>query len=99
MTLAVLLLTSSVLRADAITFEATVNSSRVSMDEAVQLTLTFTGVNQDLDPISLPVLDGFTSKYVGPSSSTSFVMVNGSSESHSERSLIYNLFPNKIGKF
>src|SRR5208283_2786025 len=63
------------------------------------LTLTFSGVSDNLDPVSLPVLDGFSAKYLGPSTSTSFVVVNGKSESHSERSFIYNLFPNKAGKF
>ncbi len=82
-------------RADAVTFEATVNSARVSLDEALQLTLTITGVNQDLDPINLPVLDGFSAKYVGPSTSVS--IING--DYHSERSFIYNLFPNKAGHF
>ena len=86
---------SGLLSADAVTFEATVNSPRVSLDEALQLTLTFTGVNQNLDPISLPVLDGFTAKYLGPSTSVS--IVNG--YYHSEKSFIYNLFPNKIGRF
>ncbi len=90
-----LMTTSSILRADAITFEATVNSPRVSLDEALQLTLTFTGVNQNLDPISLPVLDGFSAKYLGPSTSVS--IVNG--DYHSEKSFIYNLFPNKVGRF
>ena len=92
---AILMATSGAVRAEAITFEATVSSSKVSMDEALQLTLTFTGVNQDLDPISLPTLDGFTAKYLGPSTSVS--IVNG--DYHSERSLVYNLFPNKVGKF
>src|SRR5437868_5622910 len=81
--------------ADAITFEATVSSSRISLDEAMQLTLTVTGVNQDLDPISLPSLDGFSAKYLGPSTSVS--IVNGNY--HSERSFVYNLFPNKVGHF
>jgi len=94
-----LLGTGGLLKADSITFQSTVNSARISMDEAMQLTLTFTGVNQDLDPISLPNVDGFTAKYVGPSTSVSFVNVNGNSETHSERSFIYNLFPNKVGKF
>ena len=93
----ILMSSSSLLRADAITFEATVNSPRVSMEEVLQLTLTFTGVNQNLDPINLPVVDGFTAKYLGPSTSVS--IVNGNSESHSEKSFIYNLFPNKIGRF
>ena len=78
-----------------ITFEATVNSPRVSLDEVLQLTLTVTGVNENLDPISLPVLDGFSAKYLGPSTSVS--IVNG--DYHSERSFIYNLFPNKVGQF
>ena len=90
-----LVATSSVLWADAITFEATVNSPRLAMDEALQLTLTFTGVNNGLDPVSLPVLDGFSAKYLGPSTSVS--IVNG--DYHSEKSFIYNLFPNKIGRF
>ena len=94
-----LLATRGFLWAEDVNFEATVSSPQVSMDEVLQLTLTFTGVNDNLDPVSLPVIDGFTAKYLGPSSSTSVVMVNGNSESHSERSFIYNLFPNKVGKF
>ncbi len=90
-----LMAASGMARADAITFEAAVNSPRVSLDEALQLTLTFTGVKDNLDPISLPVLDGFSAKYLGPSTSVS--IVNG--DYHSERSFIYNLFPNKVGRF
>ena len=90
-----LLAPSGVLKADAITFEATVNTPRISLDEVLQLTLTFTGVNQDLDPVSLPILDGFTAKYLGPSTNVS--IVNG--DYHSERSFIYNLFPSKVGRF
>ncbi len=94
-----LLASAGILRADPVTFEATVNSNNISLDEVIQLTLTFTGVNDNLDPVSLPVIDGFSAKYLGPSTSVSFVNVNGNSESHSERSFIYNLFPNKVGKF
>jgi hypothetical protein len=90
-----LMSTSGVLKADAITFEATVNSPRISLDEVLQLTLTITGVNDNLDPVSLPVLDGFSAKYLGPSTSVS--IVNG--DYHSERSFIYNLFPNRVGRF
>jgi hypothetical protein len=86
---------SGTVHADAITFQATINSPRISLDEVLQLTLTFTGVNQDLDAVSLPVLDGFSAKYLGPSTSVS--IVNGNY--HSERSFIYNLFPNKTGHF
>ena len=35
-----LMAASSCLRADAVTFEATVNSPRISLDEVMQLTLT-----------------------------------------------------------
>ena len=91
----ILFVANGIARADAITFEATVNSPRISLDEVLQLTLTFTGVNQNLDPVSLPVLDGFVAKYLGPSTSVS--IING--DYHSERAFVYNLFPNKIGHF
>src|SRR5437016_527667 len=88
-TLIMLLFTTGRLMADAITFEATVNSPKVTMNEALQLTLTFTGVNQNLDPISLPTINGFATRYLGPSTSVS--IVNGNY--HSEKSFMYNLFP------
>ena len=90
-----LMVSSSVLRAETVTFEATVNSPRVSLDEVMQLTLTITGVNDNLDPVSLPVIDGLTAKYLGPSTNVS--VING--VYHSERSFVYNLFPNKVGKY
>ena len=89
-----LMVSCSVLRAENVTFDATVNSSRVSLDEVMQLTLTITGVNDNLDPVSLPVIDGLTAKYLGPSTNVS--VING--VYHSERSFTYNLFPNKVGK-
>jgi hypothetical protein len=90
-----LLATGSLVSADAITFEAAVNSPRISLDEVLQLTLTVTGVNDNLDPISLPVLDGFSAKYLGPS--TRISIING--DYHSQKSFVYNLFPNKVGRF
>ncbi len=78
-----------------ITFESTVNSNKVSIKEAIQLTLTVTGYKDNLDPVSLPNIDGFDARYVGPS--TSISIVNGAY--HSERSFNYNLFPNKTGHF
>src|SRR5208283_4287363 len=90
-----LMAASRMVWADTVSFEATVNSSKISLSEVMQLTLTVTGVKDNLDPISLPVIDGFTAKYLGPSTSVS--IVNG--VYHSERSFIYNLFPNKVGKF
>ncbi|MDE2008895.1 MAG: protein BatD [Candidatus Omnitrophica bacterium] len=91
----ILMAASPVVMADAVTFEATVDSSRISMDQVLQLTLTFTGVNHDLNPISLPAVDGFSAKYLGPSTSVS--IVNGVYSS--SRSFIYDLFPNKAGHF
>jgi hypothetical protein len=90
-----LLAAGGILRADAVTFEASVNSPRISLDEVLRLTLTVTGVNDNLSPMNLPVLDGFSAKYLGPSTSVS--IVNG--DYHSERSFIYDLFPNKTGHF
>ena len=86
---------ATIVCAENVGFEALVNSPRISMDEVMQLTLTVTGVNDNLDPINLPVLEGFSAKYVGPSTSVS--IING--DYHSERSFVYNLFPNKVGKF
>ena len=90
-----LMAASRMVWADTVSFEATVNSSKISLSEVMQLTLTVTGVKDNLDPISLPVIDGFSAKYLGPSTSVS--IVNG--DYHSERSFIYNLFPNKVGHF
>jgi len=90
-----LMAASSMAWADAISFEATVNSPRISLEDVMQLTLTVTGVNDNLDPVSLPVINGFSAKYLGPSTSVS--IVNG--DYHSERSFIYDLFPNKVGRF
>lgn len=90
-----LIVTPVLLWADTVSFEASINSSKISLSEVLQLTLTVTGVKEDLDPISLPTLDGFSAKYLGPSTSVS--IVNG--DYHSERAFIYNLFPNKVGHF
>jgi len=91
----ILLATANFVYADAVTFEASVDSSKVSIDEVIQLTLTFNGLNQDIDPITLPTMEGFTSKYLGPSTNVS--IVNGVYSS--SRSFVYNLFPEKVGKF
>jgi len=99
MTFVVLVATTNISMADPVTFDATINSPQISLDEVLQLTLTFSGINQDLDPVSLPVVDGFTAKYIGPSSSTSMEIINGNTQTHSTRSFIYNLFPLKVGHF
>ncbi|MBF0504546.1 MAG: BatD family protein [Candidatus Omnitrophica bacterium] len=93
--LLMLLSSTGTLKADTVSFEASVNSSRISLSEVLQLNLTVTGLKDNIDPISLPVLDGFSAKYLGPSTRVS--IVNG--DYHSERSFVYDLFPNKVGHF
>lgn len=80
--------------AQDITFEASVSAKQVSLGSLLQLTLTVEGL-QKSPPIDLPEIDGFESRYLGPSTRVS--IVNGqysSSVAH-----IYNLFPLKEGKF
>ena len=81
--------------AEDISFEASVSSQHIALNEAAQLTLTVNGSKEDIDPINLPTIDGFDAKYIGPS--TSIAITNG--EYHSERSFAYNLFPSKTGHF
>ncbi len=81
--------------ADDISFEASVNSNKISLKEALQLVLTVGNAKNDVDPVSLPNIDGFEARYVGPS--TSYSWING--VSHSERSFTYNLYPSKTGHF
>ena len=95
MTLVALIATSSILWADTVSFDATVSSSKISLNEVLQLTLTVSGLKDNLAPITLPVVNGFSAKYLGPSTRVS--IVNG--DYHSERSFIYELFPNKAGHF
>lgn len=80
--------------AQDISFEATVNTNKVSLGSILQLTLSFNGA-QNVPAPELPTVDGFEARYLGPS--TRISIVNGqysSSVAH-----IYNLFPLKGGKF
>jgi len=75
-------------------FEATVESTQAQVGVPFLLTLTFYGA-QDLAAIQLPVLDGFTASYYGPS--TRMSIINGKSSlsiSHN-----YSLIPLKEGTF
>ncbi len=80
--------------ADDISFEASVSSNKVSINEALQLVLTVANAKDNVDPVSLPNIDGVDARYVGPS--TSYSWING--VSHSERSFTYNLYPKKTGQ-
>ncbi|MFC1808121.1 BatD family protein [Candidatus Omnitrophota bacterium] len=79
--------------ADDINFEVMVDRSSVSLGSAIQLSLTFHGV-QDISAVDLPKIDGFDARYLGPS--TRMSIVNGKTT----RSIthLYTLIPLKEGK-
>ena len=80
--------------AEDISFESNVDSQRVAMGSTVQLTLTVHGT-QDINQISLPAIDGFESRFIGPS--TQVQVING--EYTTSKALTYLLTPQKEGKF
>jgi hypothetical protein len=89
-----LLLASTTSFADEVRFEAAVNSSIVSLGQSLQLSLQFTDSRKVPAP-ELPDINGFRSRYSGPS--TRMSIVNGrmsSSVTH-----VYRLVPLKTGKF
>lgn len=81
--------------ADDIRLEATVNSTTVSLEDVIEFKLTVYNSKDNIDPVQLPLIDGFDARFVGPA--TRYMIINGVSSS--ERSLIYNLFPSKAGRF
>ncbi len=91
-TLALLLgLTGSIFAQD-ISFEATVDQTRVSKSRGMQLNLIFYGI-QDIPAPELPDIDGFDWRYLGPSKRISIVnRKTSSSVTH-----MYTLIPLKIG--
>jgi len=75
-------------------FEATVDSGTVSLGSGLQLNLSFYGA-QNISAPNIGSIDGFTVRYIGPS--TRMSIVNGKisvSITH-----IYRLLPLKTGKF
>jgi len=93
------LLFASVLSAGAvfageIKFEAFVDRDVVSLGQSIQLSLRLNG-SRDLPAPALPDIDGFSSRYVGPS--TSMSIVNGRMSSSITH--IYRLVPLKTGTF
>jgi hypothetical protein len=92
--MAVMLAVSSAVGAEEIRFEATVSRNIVSLGQSIQLNLAFQGT-KDVSAPELSDIDGFQSRYTGPS--TMMSIVNGrlsSSITH-----IYRLVPLKTGKF
>ncbi|NTV29895.1 MAG: protein BatD [Candidatus Omnitrophica bacterium] len=81
-------------RAEDITFEAAVQSNHVTVGTAVELTLTVTG-EKDVDPPKIENLDGFETRYAGPTAQVS--VINGTYSS--SKAFHYILFPLKAGKF
>lgn len=91
---ALVFLPTAMCLAKDINFEATVNRTRVAVGQSIQLNLTFNNT-QNIPALELPDMEGFTARYVGPS--TSMSVVNGvvsSSITH-----IYVLEAVKVGKF
>lgn len=77
-----------------IVVEAEVSSQKVALGSAIQFVITIHG-SSNVDPIQLPAIDGFETRYSGPSTRVS--IVNG--KQSSSKSFIYSLFPLREGKF
>ena len=75
-------------------FDASVNTRRVTLGSAVQLTLTIKG-KQGGSAIELPPIEGFEARYVGPSTRVS--IING--QYSSSVAYMYQLFALKVGTF
>ncbi|MBF0620198.1 MAG: BatD family protein, partial [Candidatus Omnitrophica bacterium] len=80
--------------AEDVSFEATVNASKVPMGTAAEFVLTLHGT-QDLDQVKLPPIDGFEVRFVGPSTQVS--VVNGVYSA--AKAFTYMLLPLKEGMF
>ena len=93
MTLIFLLFTISAVAED-ISFDAQVDTNQTTLGSAIQLTLKINGT-QDVSPITLPKMDGFDARYLGPSTRVS--IVNG--QTSSSIAFNYTLFSLKVGKF
>lgn len=95
--LAVLALTSAPLAAEAEDFrvEASVNSKKIGLDDALELTLAIHGdATGRAGAPKLPKLDGF--RLSGQSQSTSIQWING--QMSASRSITYTLVPQSEGK-
>ena len=77
-----------------ISFQASVDRNKVSLGSAINLNLAFYGT-QHMPAPELPEIDGFQSRYQGPS--TRMSIVNGKVSNSITH--IYTLIPIRIGKF
>ncbi|MCA9401993.1 MAG: BatD family protein, partial [Candidatus Omnitrophica bacterium] len=81
-------------RAADLSFEATVDKTEVSLGDAVRLTLTINGT-QNAAQITLPDMEGFDVRFLGPNRRVS--IVNG--QYSSSIAYVYSLFPLKVGTY
>lgn len=93
-TLFLLLSLTGLLFAQDINFEVHVDRNKVSLSSSLKLNLTFHGT-QDFSAPELPDMDGFSWRYMGPS--TRMSVVNGKVSSSITH--IYTLVPLKVGIF
>lgn len=80
--------------AKELSFEATVDSSKVSLGSSLQLALNFSNA-QNMPAPELPIINGFQSRYLGPS--TMMSIVNGKVSGSITHN--YLLLPTKVGTF
>ncbi|MFA4993219.1 MAG: BatD family protein, partial [Candidatus Omnitrophota bacterium] len=80
--------------AKELNFEATVNSNKVSLGSSLQLALSFSNA-QNIPAPELPAIDGFQTRYLGPS--TMMSIVNGKVSGSITHN--YALLPTKTGTF
>jgi hypothetical protein len=89
----IFLLPAPILAKD-INFEASVDRNKVSLGQSLQLSLTFNG-SQNISALDLPDIEGFQSRYLGPS--TRMSIING--QASSSITHVYTLLPTKLGIF
>ncbi len=91
---AAIILFSGTLLADDISFEASVSASKVALGVPFRLSLTVHGT-QDIAVVPLPTIEGFESRYIGPSSQVSVV----NNQYTAKKSFNYQMVPVKEGKW
>ena len=93
-TLICTLLAASAAMAQDVRVEATVNAERIGVEDVLELTISISGGDADGEP-ELPRLDAF--RVASRSTSSQIQIVNG--RMSSTRSYIYQLLPQKEGRF
>ena len=94
MTIGLIVLMASAGYSQDVRVEVEVSSQKVMLGSTIQLTITVHG-NSNINPIQLPLINGFKARYLGPSTRVS--IING--QQTSSKSFVYSLFPLREGKF